>query len=72
MATKKQSFEENIKQLEEIVSKLESRDISLEDACEAYKKGLDLSKKCYEIFQATEDLIVKKVENGNVEEFSQE
>ncbi len=68
---KKESFEENLKQLEEIVSKLESRDIPLEDAIEAYKKGLDLSKRCYEIFKTTEDLIVKKVEDG-IENFNQE
>lgn len=68
---KKESFEDNLKQLEEIVNKLESRDIPLEDAIEAYKKGLDLSKKCYEIFKVTEDLIVKKVEDEIVD-FNQE
>lgn len=68
---KKESFEDNLKQLEVIVNKLESRDIPLEEAIEAYKKGLDLSKKCYEIFKATEDLIVKKVEEDIVD-FNQE
>ncbi|MFI3329839.1 MAG: exodeoxyribonuclease VII small subunit [bacterium] len=68
---KKESFEDNLKQLEELVSKLESRDIPLEDAIEAYKKGLDLSKRCYEIFKTTEDLIVKKVEEDIVD-FNQE
>ncbi len=72
MATKKLSFEENLKELELIVNKLESRDISLEDAIDAYKKGLDLSKECHEIFKSTEDLIVKKVEDGKVEDFNQE
>lgn len=70
--SKKINFEDNLKELELIVNKLESRDISLEDAITAYKKGLDLSKQCHEIFKATEDLVVKKVEDGKVSDFNQE
>ncbi len=69
--SKKDSFEVSLQQLEEVVNKLESRDIPLEEAIEAYKKGLELSKKCYDIFKSTEDLIVKKVEEEIVD-FTQE
>ena len=44
MANKELSFEECLKELEEIVSKLESKDISLDDAVKYYQKGLELSK----------------------------
>ena len=54
MENKELSFEECLKQLEEIVSKLENKDISLSDAVENYQKGLELSKRCYEIFNKTQ------------------
>jgi exodeoxyribonuclease VII small subunit len=70
MENKELSFEECLKQLEEIVSKLENKDISLSDAVENYQKGLELSKRCYEIFNKTQEVIVKKVEGNNVSEFN--
>ena len=72
MENKELSFEECLKQLEEIVLKLENKDISLSDAVENYKKGLDLSKRCYEIFNKTQELIVKKVEENNISDFNVE
>jgi exodeoxyribonuclease VII small subunit len=70
MENKELSFEECLKQLEEIVSKLENKDISLSDAVENYQKGLELSKRCYEIFNKTQEVIVKKVEGNTVTEFN--
>ena len=70
MENKELSFEECLKQLEEIVSKLENKDISLSDAVENYQKGLELSKRCYEIFNKTQEVIVKKVEGNIVSEFN--
>lgn len=66
------NFEECLKELEKVVSLLESKDIPLEEACNAYKKGLELSKECYEIFKQTEDLIVKQVSDKGIEEFNRE
>lgn len=43
----KVKFEEALKELEEIVSKLEN-DLPLDEAVEAFKKGIDLSKICME------------------------
>ncbi|SDI96268.1 exodeoxyribonuclease VII small subunit [Salimicrobium halophilum] len=43
---KEQSFEENMKQLEEIVEKLESGDVPLEKAIQYYHEGMKLSKVC--------------------------
>ena len=72
MENKELSFEECLKQLEEIVSKLESKDISLDDAVMYYQKGLELSKRCYEIFEKTQQVIVKKVEGNSVTDFETE
>ena len=72
MENKELSFEECLKQLEEIVSKLESKDISLDDAVKYYQKGLELSKRCYEIFNQTQEVIVKKVEGSIITDFNQE
>ena len=63
-------FEGYLKELEEVVAKLESKDISLDDACEAYKKGIELSKKCHEIFKQTEQLVVKQVTDSGVTDFN--
>ncbi len=40
------SFEENILELEKIVSKLESGSCSLDESIELYTKGLQLSNAC--------------------------
>ena len=72
MENKELSFEECLKQLEEIVTKLENKDISLSDAVNNYQKGLELSKRCYEIFNQTQEIIVKKVEGSSITEFKAE
>ena len=72
MGNKDLSFEECLKELEEVVKKLESKDISLDDAVKYYQKGLELSKRCYDIFNQTQEVIVKKVEGSNVTDFNQE
>lgn len=45
---KKLSFEEALKGLEEIVSRLESGDISLEDSIGTYTRGTFLKRHCEE------------------------
>ena len=49
MENKELSFEECLKALEEIVSKLESKDISLDDAVKYYQKGLELKPHSLEL-----------------------
>ena len=43
---KELSFEEALKELEDIVIKLEKGDISLDEAIKAYEKGSDLKEQC--------------------------
>ena len=44
MAVKKQSYEENISQIDEILEKLESEELSLDDSISEYEKAIKLIK----------------------------
>jgi len=49
------SFEEALRQLEEIVNKLEKEDIPLEKAINYYQEGMKLSKLCDDILQNAQE-----------------
>ncbi|MHC4394983.1 MAG: exodeoxyribonuclease VII small subunit [Planctomycetota bacterium] len=57
--TSKQSFEEAIKELTEIVNKIESGETPLQDSLEQYEKGMTLIKHCREILEKAERRIEK-------------
>ena len=66
MANKKQktdagklSFEEAIKELTNIVGKIEQGQIPLQDSLEQYEKGMALIKQCRTILQKAEERIEK-------------
>ena len=66
MAHKKQknnidklSFEEAIKELTDIVGKIEQGRIPLQDSLEQYEKGMALIKQCRTILQKAEERIEK-------------
>ncbi|MDM8167788.1 MAG: exodeoxyribonuclease VII small subunit [Roseovarius sp.] len=40
------SFEEAMKELEQVVSKLERGDVALEDSIKLYERGAELKKRC--------------------------
>jgi exodeoxyribonuclease VII small subunit len=54
----KLSFEQAIKKLTDIVSKIEDGQISLEQSLSQYEQGMELIKHCREILQKAE----KKIE----------
>ena len=66
MATKHKapSFEEAIKQLEEITRQLEKGSLSLNDSVQAYEKGIQLSKMCAEILKKAERKLESIESNG--------
>ena len=66
------SFEECLKELEAIVRKLENKDIALDEAVKNYQKGLELSKRCYEIFNQTQEMVIKQVEGDKISDFKAE
>jgi exodeoxyribonuclease VII small subunit len=57
--TGKLSFEEAIKELTNIVGKIEQGQIPLQDSLEQYEKGMALIKQCRTILQKAEGRIEK-------------
>ncbi|WP_296885722.1 exodeoxyribonuclease VII small subunit [uncultured Methanobrevibacter sp.] len=67
------SFEDNLKELEEIVEKLEKGDVPLDNAIEEFKKAMDLVKACDDKLKDAQDTIAKIVnENGEIVDFDVE
>jgi len=63
----KVSFEVNLKELEDIVDKLESGEIDLEKSVELYEKGMILKNNCEEKLKKVEQQIKKiKLENNQI------
>ena len=68
MAVKKQSYEENITQIDEILEKLESEELSLDDSISEYEKAIKLIKESEKLLEAGEGKAMKVLEkNGKVE-----
>ncbi len=66
------SFEENIKNIEKIIAKLEDNKISLEDLVKYYTEGLGLVKESYQILNEKNDLVVKKMTELGLEDFKED
>lgn len=58
MATKKPDFETALKELENIVRKIENGECSLEESIELYEKGMKLSANCSNALQNAEQKII--------------
>ena len=63
------TFEELLKELQEVVNSLESGKLSLEESVEAYKKGMSLSLECKKRLEEAKNVVVTKSVDGNVEKF---
>ena len=65
--SKENTFESNLKELENIVDKLESGEVDLEKSVELYERGMNLKKICEEKLKKVELQIKKiKIENSKV------
>ena len=64
----KKTFEQSLKQLEQIVQELESGDLPLEKALKKFEEGIQLSKLCSQTLDETEQKIsiLLKGQNGEV------
>ena len=60
-------FEEAMKSLEETVSKLESGDVSLEEAMELFEKGVGLSKTCQKLLSEAQLKVTKLIADSDTE-----
>ena len=63
------TIEESLKELDGIVEKLESRDISLEESFTMYQKGMELLKQCSKKIDTVEKKMLKVNEDGELSEF---
>ena len=68
MAGKKQTYEENIEQIDEILEKLENGELSLEDSINEYEKAIKLIKESEKLLEIGEWKVLKVLEkNGKLE-----
>lgn len=64
---KKKTFEENLQELEAIVTKLENGDVALEDAIEAFQQGMILSKELQKTLDSAKKTLVKVMQADGTE-----
>lgn len=60
---KKQAFEEALKRLEEIVEKLETGDVSLDESLAVFQEGIDLYRFCHKRLTEAEKRVKVLIEN---------
>jgi exodeoxyribonuclease VII small subunit len=65
------NFEQTLARLEDIVKKMESGNISLDESIEIYQEGITLSKQCSKMLEEAEGKVMAIVnkEQGIIEEF---
>ena len=62
-------LEEAFAELDKIVAALEREDGSLEDSFEAYRRGMELVKKCEAQIDLVEKQVMQLSEDGEISEF---
>ena len=65
-------FESSLKELENIVAKLEDENINLEDSVKSFEKGINLVKECQKQLQTAELKIKKLLDDGSASEIDNE
>lgn len=59
MSDNKITFEDNLKELETIIKKLEGSECSLEESIELFEKGMKLSAECKRVLDDAEKRIAE-------------
>ncbi|SBS26339.1 Exodeoxyribonuclease 7 small subunit [Marinomonas spartinae] len=68
-------FEDNLTDLDAIVTQLESNQLSLEDALKAFEKGVKLSQECQRVLTQAEQkvqILLDKQDGEHLEPFDPE
>lgn len=66
---KKDSFEDKMQQLEQVVSELENGDMNLDESLVKFEDGMKLAKECNKILEDAEKKVTILLEkNGEIEE----
>ena len=67
---KELSFEESLNNLEEIVKKLETGEVPLDEAINEFNKAMKLAKSCDDKLKSAEEAITKLVsDTGEIKDF---
>ena len=61
------TFEENLAELEAVVTKLEQGDVALEEALSEFQKGMQLSKSLQKTLKEAEETLVKVMQADGTE-----
>ncbi|QNQ80261.1 exodeoxyribonuclease VII small subunit [Lactobacillus sp. PV034] len=73
MPEKKNNFEEQLNELQQIVNKLESGNVPLEDALSEFQAGVKLSRDLEKKLTAAEQTVAKLIdEDGNEKDLNPE
>ncbi|MCX6830533.1 MAG: exodeoxyribonuclease VII small subunit [candidate division Zixibacteria bacterium] len=65
MPEKQDTFEKNLKQLEDVVARLEQGDLPLDEAMKLFQEGMRLSRLCSQRLSTVEQEIKKLVAEGD-------
>ena len=66
------NFEDSLQQLNEAVRRLESGDLALEEALQAFEEGIRHSRDCHRLLQKAEErieMILKTLRTTNKDEY---
>ena len=63
------TYEEALKQLEDIVQKLENNEIPLEESIALFQEGITLSKYCDDKLKKIQAKVAQIYENGELKDF---
>lgn len=72
MSKEKQSFEEMMQELENIVQKLDNETISLEESLDLYQRGMKLSTACDTTLKDAEKKVNKLIQEEAEEQENEE
>ena len=61
----KKSFEENLEELEKIVTDLEKGELNLDASVKRFEEGISISKECNEMLEEAEKKITILLKNGD-------
>lgn len=67
------SFEDSLAELEALVERMESGELSLEDSLSAFERGIALTRNCQQALQAAEqkvEILTAKTPDSATEPFS--
>lgn len=67
MATKKNNFEEELNELQKIVSNLENGNVPLEDALNEFQTGVKLSRDLNKRLTEAEETVAKLIDSDGTE-----